>query len=678
MQANSSTSGIVTSPTLVIESSPNSLLHNYHHHEQYQPSQEKQPDQLQIPHTPRHPDIRVPSPDSTAIMNADQKGQQNQTLFPSSYMLSSLQAICQLRSFMIHDILSNSELKQLKGVVGTPKGTHSESNRELPASPPLPSSTKTMTSLQAPSIISVTPVNGMNSTQCAKGSRDPNNVIGEDTSKMTAVFSTVHDRSVRNGPTSPVHSVVSDDAESRSAHDEEMDTSSSWSDLDSFEANTNAAGSTTHFHQRRKTYNHTSTGNLGLSVSRTEATPHRTNAARSLCKKSGLYLSSSLASNGCKSKKPRKARTAFTDVQLYELEQMFDKQKYLSVQDRMELAERLQLSDTQVKTWYQNRRTKWKRQTAVGFELLAEAGNFVAVQRILQTNSYWAYHPATQSIMESMKAMARLQSGADNESPSGLVQSTGVLNSSKSPGDSSSFSPPTHSMSSQSGLVNRSLLTESETTKVKSNKAVRSLSIPGTSVPVHLPDTITNSVTTKPVCNSTNNLLVKAGSKDSTLLPNDWFSSLGNSIWSDQTTTTTPHTSDHIPDGISADSKLGFDLTTYFNCCFRAMNCSQESKPISDPGVTTTSTVAAEMGSETADFVTAKSAMLMANRLWQLGQTDEPLDSFNSASVPLDQTKLMEEWIAMNLWLKMHANQQTNGCLAELGPKAVFPPQVTP
>ncbi|VDP16812.1 unnamed protein product, partial [Schistosoma margrebowiei] len=94
-----------------------------------------------------------------------------------------------------------------------------------------------------------------------------------------------------------------------------------------------------------------------------------------------------------KSKKPRKSRTAFTDLQLNELEKMFDHQKYLSVQDRIELAERLHLTDTQVKTWYQNRRTKWKRQTAVGFELLAEAGNFVAVQRILQTNPYWAYHP---------------------------------------------------------------------------------------------------------------------------------------------------------------------------------------------------------------------------------------------------------------------------------------------
>lgn len=34
-------------------------------------------------------------------------------------------------------------------------------------------------------------------------------------------------------------------------------------------------------------------------------------------------------------------------------------------------------------------RTKWKRQTAVGLELLHEAGNFAAVQRMLQTSPYW-------------------------------------------------------------------------------------------------------------------------------------------------------------------------------------------------------------------------------------------------------------------------------------------------
>ncbi|XP_050665443.1 homeobox protein B-H1-like [Leptidea sinapis] len=91
-------------------------------------------------------------------------------------------------------------------------------------------------------------------------------------------------------------------------------------------------------------------------------------------------------------KKQRKARTAFTDHQLQTLEKSFERQKYLSVQDRMELAAKLGLTDTQVKTWYQNRRTKWKRQTAVGLELLAEAGNYAAFQRLY--GGYWAGVPA--------------------------------------------------------------------------------------------------------------------------------------------------------------------------------------------------------------------------------------------------------------------------------------------
>uniref|UniRef100_A0A914WBJ5 Homeobox domain-containing protein n=1 Tax=Plectus sambesii TaxID=2011161 RepID=A0A914WBJ5_9BILA len=94
-------------------------------------------------------------------------------------------------------------------------------------------------------------------------------------------------------------------------------------------------------------------------------------------------------------KKARKARTIFTDKQLQELETTFDNQKYLSVQDRMELAQRMGLTDTQVKTWYQNRRTKWKRQSAVGMELLSEASNFAAVQQLLRSNPYWASYVAT-------------------------------------------------------------------------------------------------------------------------------------------------------------------------------------------------------------------------------------------------------------------------------------------
>ncbi len=56
------------------------------------------------------------------------------------------------------------------------------------------------------------------------------------------------------------------------------------------------------------------------------------------------------------SKKPRRRRTAFTHAQLAFLERRFRAQKYLSVADRGNVAELLNLTETQVKTWYQNRR----------------------------------------------------------------------------------------------------------------------------------------------------------------------------------------------------------------------------------------------------------------------------------------------------------------------------------
>ncbi|GIY48813.1 barH-like 1 homeobox protein [Caerostris extrusa] len=122
-------------------------------------------------------------------------------------------------------------------------------------------------------------------------------------------------------------------------------------------------------------------------------------------------LSTRAAPYNLKVKKQRKARTAFTDHQLQTLEKSFERQKYLSVQDRMELAAKLNLTDTQVKTWYQNRRTKWKRQTAVGLELLAEAGNYAAVQRMLTTSPYFMQHYASALPMGSFVDYGLLSPG---------------------------------------------------------------------------------------------------------------------------------------------------------------------------------------------------------------------------------------------------------------------------
>ncbi|KAH7984324.1 homeobox protein slou [Rhipicephalus sanguineus] len=82
-----------------------------------------------------------------------------------------------------------------------------------------------------------------------------------------------------------------------------------------------------------------------------------------------LSSSSSSSSSSCSKKKPepkagkpRRARTAFTYEQLVALENKFKTTRYLSVCERLNLALSLRLTETQVKIWFQNRRTKWKKQ----------------------------------------------------------------------------------------------------------------------------------------------------------------------------------------------------------------------------------------------------------------------------------------------------------------------------
>ncbi|CAL4179261.1 unnamed protein product, partial [Meganyctiphanes norvegica] len=60
-------------------------------------------------------------------------------------------------------------------------------------------------------------------------------------------------------------------------------------------------------------------------------------------------------------RKPKRIRTAFSPSQLLKLEQAFEKNQYVVGAERKTLAQTLNLSETQVKVWFQNRRTKHKR-----------------------------------------------------------------------------------------------------------------------------------------------------------------------------------------------------------------------------------------------------------------------------------------------------------------------------
>ena len=131
-------------------------------------------------------------------------------------------------------------------------------------------------------------------------------------------------------------------------------------------------------------------------------------------------------------RRKKKTRTVFTRAQVYQLEHTFDLKRYLSSSERSQLASSLQLSETQVKIWFQNRRNKWKRQATNDVEAASNLAAAVAVQNMRMPQQCLSVVAALNSGLNQAAALQNTASSVTTSSGNSLPVQNSTNNNSAS------------------------------------------------------------------------------------------------------------------------------------------------------------------------------------------------------------------------------------------------------